>query len=304
MTTITRRRRKKSGIRIPASPRIPTLAEMIRDGQASHAKIRRSTQEALIEWFAQSERLNIARTHYGLRGDRFRDFARRIGIDRSSAFQLVKLHQHRAAIMSRCLDQQEQATVRGEPYAFPGWETALGWFEGAGHRHPPIVIWRHGSDEWETPAALFDFLDGFFHFDIDVCASAPNAKCRQFWTKDIDGLTQTWEPGKVYWANAPYSQAGRWAKKAAAAAKDGAIVVGLFANRSSTAWYRDHVVPSAMVVQLQRRLRFVHQGRVITPGSMSEAPFPSILAIWPREAGARLLPHCTPISAVLLQVPE
>jgi len=40
---------------------------MIRDGQASRAKIRRSTLVALIEWFAQSERLNIARTHYHLR---------------------------------------------------------------------------------------------------------------------------------------------------------------------------------------------------------------------------------------------
>ena len=79
-------------MRTPDPHRVPTLAEMIRDGQASHAKIRRLTQEALIEWFAQSERLNIARTHYHLRGDRFRDFARRIGVDRSSAFQLVKLH--------------------------------------------------------------------------------------------------------------------------------------------------------------------------------------------------------------------
>ena len=117
-------------------------------------------------------------------------------------------------------------------------------------------------------------------------------------------MKQTWRSGKVYWMNAPYSQAGRWARKAAEAAKGGAIVVGLFANRSSTAWYRDYVVPSAMVVQLQGRLCFVHQGRIVTPGNMSEAPFPSILAIWPREAGARLMPHCTPMSAVLLQVPE
>jgi hypothetical protein len=86
--------------------------------------------------------------------------------------------------------------------------------------------------------------------------------------------------------------------------RGGATVVGLFANRSSTAWYRDYVVPSAMVVQLQGRLRFVHQGRIVTPGSMSEAPFPSILAIWPREAGDVLLHHCTPVSAVLLQLPE
>jgi hypothetical protein len=46
-----------------------------------------------------------------------------VGVDRSSAFELVKLH-HRAAIMSRCLDEQDRATARGEPYAFPGWRTA------------------------------------------------------------------------------------------------------------------------------------------------------------------------------------
>jgi hypothetical protein len=40
----------------------------------------------------------------------------------------------------------------------------------------------------------------------------------------------------------------------AAPAKDGAIVVGLFANRSATGWYRDHVVPYALVARLHGRL--------------------------------------------------
>ena len=142
MKTATRRRSRESGIRIPIPPRIPTLSQMIRDGQVSHAKIRRSTKEALIEWFAQSERLNIARTHYHLRGDRFHDFARRIGVDRSSAFELVQLHRHRAAIMSRCLDLQEQAAARGEPYSYPGWQTALEWFEGTGRHRPLRVVWQ------------------------------------------------------------------------------------------------------------------------------------------------------------------
>lgn len=303
-STTTRRRSKTSESRTPDQPRIPTLSKMILDGRASYAKIRQATQEALIEWFAQSERLNIARRHYQLRGNRFRDFARRIGIDRSSAFELVKLHRHRAAVMSRCIDEEARAAACGEPYSYPGWQTALEWFEPRGHRHRPMVTWHHGSDEWETPAALFNFLDSIYHFDIDVCASVQNAKCRRFFGKDQDGLTQTWQAGRTHWMNSPYSQAGKWAKKAAQAAKDGAIVVGLFANRSSTAWYRDHVVSSALVVQLQGRLHFVHQGRTITSGGMSEAPFPSILAIWPREAGTRLMSHCTPISAVLLRVPE
>jgi hypothetical protein len=119
---------------------------------------------AEIPNLAQSERLNIARMHYQLRGYRFRDFARRIGVDRSSAFELVKLHRHRAAILSRCLDEQARSGARGEPYSYPGWQTALGWFEGTGHPRAPRVVWQSESDEWETPPALFKFLDDIYHF--------------------------------------------------------------------------------------------------------------------------------------------
>jgi phage N-6-adenine-methyltransferase len=281
------------------TPDVPTLSQMIRDGQASAAKIKRASREALSEWFAQSERLNIARTHYSLRGDRFVDFAKRIGVDRSSAFALVKLHEHRKAIMSRCLDEQEKSAARKEMYAFPGWRTALEWFERNMSTEP--ASWQHNSDEWEAPRPLFDFLDRFYNFDVDVCATRTNAKCEVYFTKNQDGLKQTWRRGKVHWMNAPYSQAAAWAKKADQAGKAGAIVVGLFANRSATAWYRDHVVPTAMVVQLHGRLAFDHVGKSI---AMSATPFPSILAIWPREAGERLMVHCTPIVAVMLTLPD
>ena len=67
-----------------------TLAQMIREAQGfSKPKLKRLTREALLEWFTQSERLWIARTHYHLRGPRFIDFAERIGVDQSSAYQLV-----------------------------------------------------------------------------------------------------------------------------------------------------------------------------------------------------------------------
>ena len=60
--------------------RVPTLAQMIREAQEfSKPKLKRLTREALLEWFAQSERLNIARIHHHLRGPRFIDFAERIG---------------------------------------------------------------------------------------------------------------------------------------------------------------------------------------------------------------------------------
>ena len=67
---------------IPESGKtVPSLARMIRDARADQQVIKRATQEALRAWFRQSERLNIARREYKLRGPRFVDFARPIGIN-------------------------------------------------------------------------------------------------------------------------------------------------------------------------------------------------------------------------------
>jgi len=101
------------------------LSDLIREGSASAIKIKRATRDALLEWLAQSKRLNIARTHHKLRGRRFTDFAGRIGIDRSSAYQLVKLWDYKDKILSRCEREGR----------YPGWETALYWFERAPRSH-------------------------------------------------------------------------------------------------------------------------------------------------------------------------
>jgi hypothetical protein len=94
--------------------RIPTLAQMIREAQEfSKPRLKRLTCEALLEWFNQSERLLIARTHYHLRGPRFIDFGERIGVDQSSAYQLVKLIPYKARILARCAD--EGRSMAGKP---------------------------------------------------------------------------------------------------------------------------------------------------------------------------------------------
>jgi hypothetical protein len=95
---------------------LPTLSQMVRDGQADTIQHGRRTRETLEYWFRQSERLNIARSHYGLRGARFTDFARRIGVDRASAFRLIKLHKHRGAVLSECRDELAKATALRETY--------------------------------------------------------------------------------------------------------------------------------------------------------------------------------------------
>lgn len=49
------------------------------------------------------------------------------------------------------------------------------------------------NDTWETPQDFFDKLDDIFHFDIDVCATADNAKCSVYYTPEDDGLQKNME---------------------------------------------------------------------------------------------------------------
>lgn len=48
------------------------------------------------------------------------------------------------------------------------------------------------TDEWGTPRKFFEELDSEFHFDLDVCANEMNHKCVMYYTKEQDGLKQTW----------------------------------------------------------------------------------------------------------------
>ena len=103
----------------------------------------------------------MARRDHRLRGEKFRAFARRLGIDKSSAYMLVHLCRYRAEITGRCLDMAEDAAKRGEVYRPPGWETALGWFHNAGKTTRGNFLL--------TPPRLYAELDREFHFDFDPC---------------------------------------------------------------------------------------------------------------------------------------
>lgn len=54
------------------------------------------------------------------------------------------------------------------------------------------VLFKSGSDEWETPQWVFDSLNAEFHFNLDVCATSANRKCERFFTPEEDGLKQSW----------------------------------------------------------------------------------------------------------------
>ena len=68
--------------------------------------------------------------------------------------------------------------------------------------------------DWATPWPLFRELDARFGpFELDVCATAHNAKCKKFFSPEDDGLNQVWYG--VCWMNPPYGRAlPHWMAKA------------------------------------------------------------------------------------------
>jgi site-specific DNA-methyltransferase (adenine-specific) len=137
---------------------------------------------------------------------------------------------------------------------------------------------------------------------VDVAASKENTKVKRFFDEQKDGLKQSWR-GEIVWMNPPYSEAAKWVEKAAREAAHGATIVGCLPNRSATRWYREYVVPHALIVQLHGRIPFYRDDTGIHI-QMSTAPFSTILAIWPKAAGERLRKFTQPADVVLMEMPN
>ena len=48
------------------------------------------------------------------------------------------------------------------------------------------------TPEWATPQSFFDELNREFSFTLDPCSTHENAKCEKHYTKEDDGLSQSW----------------------------------------------------------------------------------------------------------------
>ena len=136
------------------------------------------------------------------------------------------------------------------------------------------VMFSSKTGECETPQDLFDFLNGLFRFTLDAAATAENAKCERYYTKEDDALVQVWD-GRV-WCNPPYGrEIGRFVEKGMNSAldKDAENVVMLLPSRTDTRWWHEHVQGIASEV------RFV-KGRLKFEGGKHSAPFPSAVIIY------------------------
>ena len=127
------------------------------------------------------------------------------------------------------------------------------------------VMFSSKTDLWETPQELFDHLNSIHHFDLDVCATPENAKCKEFFTREQNGLEQKWWGN--CWCNPPYGrEIGKWIQKAV---MSDAKVVMLLPARTDTKWFHDYCKPFGTIEFIRGRLKF---------GNAKEgAPFPSMI---------------------------
>jgi len=144
------------------------------------------------------------------------------------------------------------------------------------------AMFSSATPEWATPQALFDELNSEFHFTLDPCATKENAKCAKFYTKEDDGLKQSWG-GQTVFMNPPYGVViGKWIEKAwvefmspRIPASNKPTIVMLLPARTDTKWFHNYIYGKAEIRFIKGRLKF--------GGSKNSAPFPSMVVIFRPE---------------------
>lgn len=135
------------------------------------------------------------------------------------------------------------------------------------------ALFSSERDDWETPPEFFEKYDDIYHFDLDVCANDNNHKCAKYFTKEDDGLKQTWQG--TCWMNPPYGrEIPKWMEKAYLSSREGATVVCLVPSRTDTQWWHDYAMKGDIEF-IRGRLKFV--------GAKHSAPFPNAVVIFKGE---------------------
>jgi len=170
--------------------------------------------------------------------------------------------------------------------------------------HPQQVGIRGAIDDVDDRGTLPSFIEQLERrfgesFTLDVAAAAHNAKASRYFTREDDGLAQSWGDGENVWCNPPYSNIYDWVQKAwdewdRRAFSEWAphpigpqrIVMLLPANRVEQKWWQELVEPhrdrqgSPLKVEfLPGRMRFIRPNAVISPKG-DRPPFGCCLLIW------------------------
>lgn len=133
------------------------------------------------------------------------------------------------------------------------------------------------TDQWATPLDFYDKLNEEFHFTLDPCADDTNHKCEKYFTREQDGLAQSWS-GYTVFCNPPYGNETKlWVKKCFDEVKSGGCkcAVMLIPARTDTQWFHNWIYNIAEIRFVKGRLKFGNQ--------KNSAPFPSMVVIYKRS---------------------
>jgi phage N-6-adenine-methyltransferase len=125
---------------------------------------------------------------------------------------------------------------------------------------PMKVHFSSATDIWSTPKEVYQILDAEFGFDFDPCPLNPQ----------FDGLEIEW--GSCNFVNPPYSELGKWIKKAYEEFKKNKTVVMLIPSRTDTKAWHDFVMKAAEIRFIKGRLKF--------GDAKNNTPFPSAIVIF------------------------
>lgn len=133
-------------------------------------------------------------------------------------------------------------------------------------------------DCWATPPDIFAKLHARYSFDVDVCATADNAKLPRYITPQQDGLLATWSARN--WCNPPYStgNVSCWLSKAFREHQYNNSGTVMLLNYCCDAEYFQAYLPYFKIVHITPRIQFVPPAGV-KPSSNSKGQILAIIGI-------------------------
>ena len=145
---------------------------------------------------------------------------------------------------------------------------------------PKAVFNLNKKNDWETPPELFKLGCDFFAHQpqLDVCATAQNAKCKYHYNKEMDALTQPFNTD--FFCNPPYSQLKTWIRKCYLEhVKHNVSGLLLVFAKTDTAAFHDYVFGKGECLFLRGRVHFHNNG---IP-SKNPAPYPSCFIFYRKK---------------------
>lgn len=139
----------------------------------------------------------------------------------------------------------------------------------------------NSHNDWWTPQALFDCLNGEFQFELDAAADVWNRKCEKYISEEQDALITPWE-GRTVWCNPPYGKG--WGSDSLTHfvrrgyeqhVEQKNTIVMLLPAYTDPKYWGQYVMLAHEVRFLKGRLQFLDHGH-----TKQSARFPSVVVIW------------------------